>query len=92
MMFKNWKLSRFFSGGLSATHHVRKFYKNVTIEPFVEADDKGFTVRLDGRSAKTADGHKYFVPTEYLAHLVALEFLAQEEYIVANSMPLVDNI
>lgn len=74
-MFRRYTISRLFSG-LSQVHHVKKFYKKVTVEPFNEDGAKGYTVKLDGRGAKSPDGHKFFVPTEPLAHLIAMEFLS----------------
>lgn len=74
---------------MTSVHHVNKFYKNATVERFQEEGISGYTVKLDGRSSRTADGHKYFLPTETLAHLVSIEFLSQQDYIVSSSMPLV---
>ena len=74
---------------ISSVHHVRKFYKEVHVVPFENGLDGGFTVKLDKRGLKTADGHKYFTPSETLAHLVAMEFHSQKDYIISSSMPLV---
>lgn len=83
------RLARSFSQSL---HHVAKFYKDASVLPYHNAlspSDSGFTVKLDKKTLSTADGHKYFLQSESLAHLVALEFLAQKDYIVSSSMPLV---
>ena len=74
---------------ISTVHHVRKFYKEVKVVPFDDGSETSFTVKLDDRTMKTADGHKYFVPSETLAHIVAMEFYSQKDYIISSSMPLV---
>lgn len=69
-----------------------KFYKDASVLPYHNAlspNDSGFTVKLDKKTLSTADGHKYFLQNEALAHLVALEFMVQKEYVVSSSMPLV---
>lgn len=90
MLRTSTALKRAFS--LSQLHHVPKFYKEVNVAPFVDptATHEGFTVKLDTKTLSTADGHRYFVPSALLAHVVCLEFAAQQDYIVINSMPLVD--
>jgi chaperone required for assembly of F1-ATPase len=82
-------MKRAFSSG--ALHHVKKFYKNATVVPYSDASGQhlGYSVKLDKKSLSTADGHRYFVPNAWLAHLVSLEFLSQKDYIVSTSMPLV---
>ena len=82
-------ISRRFSS-IGTLHHVPKFYKRATVES-VEDDEggRGYTVKLDQRSLKTADGHRYVLPSPTVAHIVALEFMSQKQYIVAATMPLV---
>ena len=88
MLANHLKFARRFSTRL---HHVTKFYKDAVVVPFADpaADLTGFSVRLDKKSLTTADGHRYFVPSPWLAHVVCLEFLAQKDYIIASSMPMV---
>jgi ATP12 chaperone protein len=82
--------------GLSSTHHVKKFYTKVEPYPFETpaendraANSNLWTVKLDGKTLKTADKHKYFVPNEILARMVAMEFYQQHEYIISATLPLV---
>ena len=79
----------FSSTSLTSVPHVKKFYKSVGVEPHAESGKNYYTVKLDKRSTKTPDGHKFFVPAEPLAHLVAMEFMSQKDYIVSSSLPLV---
>lgn len=83
-------LTRRFSS-IGSFHHVPKFYKQAIVEKMPSDDlENGHTVKLDQRTLKSAEGRKYVVPNGLLAHLVALEFLAQKDYIVGATMPLVD--
>ena len=62
----------------------KRFYKDVTV-----ADaDGGYGVLLDGRPIKTPLKQTFAVPTEDLAKAVAGEWQAQDEHVVAASMPL----
>lgn len=76
----------------SQLHHVPKFFKDVTVVPFIDPTGlhEGFTIKLDKRTLSTADGHRYFLPSELLAHIVCMEFYSQKDYIVSTSMPMVD--
>ena len=82
------KLAREFSS-LKSLHHVKKFYKRVEVVPYIEGPITAYTVKLDGKSLKTADGHKYFVANKILGNLVAVEFHCQKEHIVGATLPLV---
>lgn len=82
------KLSQGFAN-VASVQHIKKFYKEATVEDFDDGKNKGFTVKLDGRGLKSADGHPYYVPSARLAHIVAMEFLAQQEHLITATMPLV---
>jgi len=83
-MLKN-SIVRVFSG-LSKLNHVNRFYKNVNVE---RIEPGKYAVLLDHRKIKTPDNHPYYLPTEALAHVVALEFDIQKVYIKTSSMPVV---
>lgn len=62
----------------------KRFYKEVTT-----AEEKGgFSVRLDGRAARTPGRAVIVLPTEPAASLVAGEFAAQSETIDPSTMPV----
>lgn len=63
----------------------RRFYKDVTVQP--EADG-GFSVRLDGRQARTSGRRLLTLPTQELAEAVAAEWRAQVDEINPAVMPL----
>jgi chaperone required for assembly of F1-ATPase len=63
---------------------VRRFYKEVAVEPA----GAGFGLRLDGRAVKTPARAPLEVPTLALAESVAAEWRAQSETIDPRSMPL----
>ena len=62
----------------------KRFYKDVTV---TDADG-GYGVLLDGRPIRTPLKQTFAVPTEDLAKAVAGEWQAQDEYVVAATMPL----
>jgi chaperone required for assembly of F1-ATPase len=62
---------------------IRRFYK----EAVVGTGEHGFTVLLDGRTAKTSGGAVLAAPTRALAELLAAEWGAQGEHIDFASMP-----
>ena len=62
---------------------AKRFYKSAS----VEAEDTGFSVRLDGRPIRTPSKHALILPTETMAQNIAEEWLAQEEKIDPQSMP-----
>lgn len=61
----------------------RRFYKAVSVEP----TGGGFSVRLDGRGAKTAGGAALVAPTQGLAELIAAEWDSQTTSIDFTRMP-----
>ncbi|MGI9414377.1 MAG: ATP12 family chaperone protein [Hyphomicrobiales bacterium] len=65
-------------------NRVKRFYKTVTV---AEAEG-GHTVLLDGRTVKTPLKRAFAVPTPGLADAIGGEWLAQDEYVVPGSMPL----
>lgn len=62
----------------------RKFYKEVTIS----YDTDGYDVSLDKRKLKSPSGLVLKLPSEQLAHAVALEWDSQEETLKYHTMPL----
>lgn len=62
----------------------KRFYKDVT----VAQADGGYGVLLNGRSMKTPRKQSFAVPTRRLAEAVAGEWEAQEEFVIAATMPL----
>jgi chaperone required for assembly of F1-ATPase len=62
----------------------RRFYVAVA----VEAQDMGFAVTLDGRTAKTPAGKRLIAPTRALAEAIAAEWAAQADLIDFAAMPL----
>ena len=63
---------------------AKRFYRTAT----VAALEKGFTVTLDSRPIKTPAGSLLVLPSMALAQAIAEEWLAQEETIVPNTMPV----
>ncbi|HLZ83993.1 MAG TPA: ATP12 family protein, partial [Caulobacteraceae bacterium] len=63
----------------------RRFYKVVTSE--LEAEEKGFAVRLDGRTPRTPQGRPLVAPTRGLAELIAEEWRGQGDWIIHATMP-----
>jgi len=69
---------------LRELHTVKKkrFYKNVSV-----VQNNGlFEINLDHRKLKTPSGSSFQVNNEALAHIVANEWLSQEEDVVLSSM------
>lgn len=64
--------------------HPKRFYETVEVRP--EAGGHG--IFLDGRPVKTPLKQPLVLPTHALADAVAAEWQAQEERIIAASMPL----
>jgi chaperone required for assembly of F1-ATPase len=62
----------------------KRFYKHADYVPA----EQGFTVRLDGKAARTPNRALLTVPDERLAASIAAEWNAQEEMIVPTAMPL----
>lgn len=63
---------------------MKRFYKDVTVEPVEE----GHAIRLDGRSVKTPARAPRAVPTLALARAIAAEWEAQGDTVDPWSMPL----
>lgn len=63
----------------------RRFYKDVSVQA---EDDGSFSVRLDGRQARTSAKRLMTLPTRALAEAVAAEWDAQEACINPAVMPL----
>lgn len=63
---------------------MKRFYKEVT----VVAGGEGHEVRLDGRAIKTPARHLLAVPSAALAEALAAEWMAQEETIKPDTMPM----
>lgn len=64
---------------------MNRFYKDVATGPAIGG---GFAVLLDGRPVRTPDKSLMAAPTEKLAALVAAEWDAQGDTVIAASMPL----
>lgn len=63
---------------------IKRFYTDVSVK-----EEAGrFLVQLDGRTAKTAGRHPVGAASHALAHAIADEWQAQEEYISLDDMPL----
>lgn len=56
---------------------MKRFYKNVTVEP----DESGWQVKLDGRAIRTAGKRPQSVPSRALADAMAEEWASQGEEI-----------
>jgi len=69
---------------LASRQLPKRFYKAVTIE----AEDNGFSVRLDGRPVRTPARNVLVLPTQDAALLVAQEFSSQQEVIDPAKMPV----
>lgn len=65
---------------------MKRFYKDVTIEPA----DGGFCVALDGRQIRTQGGAEQVVPSRALADAMAEEWRAQGDEIDPKSFALRD--
>ena len=63
---------------------VKRFYAAASVAPVAG----GFSLRLDGRGARTPAGKPLAFPTRALAELVALEWAEQGETIDPASMPM----
>ncbi|MGV2981388.1 ATP12 family chaperone protein [Camelimonas sp. ID_303_24] len=63
----------------------RRFYKDVTVQA---EEDGSFSVRLDGRQARTSGKRLLTLPTQELADAVAAEWRAQVDEINPANMPL----
>jgi chaperone required for assembly of F1-ATPase len=63
---------------------LRRFYKRVEV---VAADGGGFSLRLDGRGARTPGKRPLVAPTRAVAERIAAEWAAQGETIEPMSMP-----
>lgn len=61
----------------------KRFYKSAETGQLKD----GFAVLLDGRTVKTPSGTPLIVPTQELAHAIALEWDAQDEEIRPETMP-----
>jgi chaperone required for assembly of F1-ATPase len=61
----------------------RRFYKDV----FVQPNEGGFAIRLDGRTPRTPRGSPLVLPTHALADLIAEEWRGQGDLIAYASMP-----
>lgn len=63
---------------------ARRFWKTADLR----ATDGGFEIMLDARVLRTPGKHALILPTEGLARAVADEWLAQDDLIVPQTMPL----
>lgn len=70
-------------GFRESEERIKRFWKAVE----ATKDEGGWTVRLDGRTPKTPAGNTLTLPTEAAARLVADEWAAQGEFLVASTMP-----
>jgi len=61
---------------------IRRFYKAVGVAPSSE----GFTIQLDGRTARTPAGRALTLPTAALADIIRGEWAAQGEEVVLHAM------
>lgn len=71
-----------------ATDALKRFYKQASV---VE-DGDGFGVELDGRPLKSPAKAPLILPNKNLADAVALEWQAQEDRIVPDSMPIMSYV
>jgi chaperone required for assembly of F1-ATPase len=62
----------------------RRFYATAAIA----AQEPGFAVMLDGRTAKSPAGRRLIVPTHALAEAIAAEWAAQTDVVDVAAMPL----
>ncbi len=63
---------------------AKRFWKDTV----VEAEDGGYTIRLDGRAVKTPAKAALILPTRAMADAVAAEWAAQDGNIIPASMPV----
>lgn len=63
---------------------MKRFYKEVSVAP----SGCDFAVLLDGRAVKTPARNALVLPTEKLASAIAAEWQAQDDEVIAASMPL----
>lgn len=63
---------------------MKRFYTLVS----TQKTDGGYLITLDGRPVKTALRAELLAPTESLANALVLEWAAQEEEIIPDTMPL----
>jgi chaperone required for assembly of F1-ATPase len=69
---------------------VKRFYRQVAVEPAAGGPGGGWRVTLDGREIKTARGLPQVVPTQALADAMAEEWSAQGEDIDLTAFALRD--
>ncbi len=70
-------------GFRESEERLKRFWKEASVTP--EGD--GFVVLLDGRAPKTPAHHRFLLPTEATARMVAAEWGAQGEFIDPGTMP-----
>jgi chaperone required for assembly of F1-ATPase len=63
---------------------ARRFYKDATV---VDDGERGYAVRLDGRSPRSPQGRPLSLPTRALAELIADEWRAQGDTVRTDAMP-----
>ncbi len=63
---------------------MKRFYKLVSISQELD----GYSIKLDDRPVKTPAKGMLIIPNEALANAVMVEWAAQEEQIIPDSMPL----
>lgn len=63
---------------------MKRFYNLVSTRKV----DDGFAIQLDGKSVKTPLGQDLVAPTESLADAIVQEWVAQEEKVKPETMPL----
>lgn len=67
---------------------AKRFWTDVT----VEAEDGGFTVRLDGRAVKSPGKRGLVMPSREMADAMAAEWAAQGELIEPGTMPVTRSV
>ena len=72
----------------TASQPIKKFYKHVKVEPN-PLQPNHFQILLDNRKAKTKELHLLTTPSLELANIVKFEYLAQDDYIIQSTLPLV---
>ncbi len=69
---------------------MKRFWKEVTIEPEADPVGGGWRVMLDGRPIRTQGGAAQVVPTRALADLLAGEWKGQGEEVDPSAFPMRD--
>ncbi len=69
---------------------MKRFYKQVSVQPAPEDAGTGWQVALDGRTIRTALGAPQIVPSRALAEAMAREWAEQGEEVDTSAFPLRD--